>query len=299
MKRIASYGPSYDESEVGGNCQVEHFGWYDTPHRSPVLYPNTFIHCRRWGSHKMRHYRYICVALEFVVKGSATFLLDGVETKVGAGEIFIMQRGRDSGFSTSADEYYEKMTICISGTILNLLIESLHLNRVPKIVLSRVEEAKRRFLEIDRLLREKVPGTEQTLTEKTFSLFLFLGEENRENLYRSYPEPLQKALDFLHGNYSRSDFGMSALAEVAGVSTPTLIRMFHAGLGKTPMEHITEMRMELAKNLLESTQLPVKEIAGRVGYNDPLYFSTVFRNYTGMNPRAYRKFSVPGGTGNA
>ena len=65
------------------------------------------------------------------------------------------------------------------------------------------------------------------------------------------------------------------------------------------MEHITEMRMELAKNLLESTQLPVKEIAGRVGYNDPLYFSTVFRNYTGMNPRAYRKFSVPGGTGNA
>ena len=117
MKRIASYGPSYDESEVGGNCQVEHFGWYDTPHRSPVLYPNTFIHCRRWGSHKMRHYRYICVALEFVVKGSATFLLDGVETKVGAGEIFIMQRGRDSGFSTSADEYYEKMTICISGSV--------------------------------------------------------------------------------------------------------------------------------------------------------------------------------------
>ena len=276
---------------VGGNCQVERSGWYQAPRYSPVLFTDTYLYARRWGSHRLRHHLYRGVALEFIVEGSATFFQDNKKTKLLAGEIFLMRRGHDSGFSTAVDEHYEKMTLCLSGTILDLLVESLHLNEVPKITLTRVEEAKQRFREIRDLLRKKIPGTEQVISEKVFSLFLFLGEENRVNKSRSYPEPLRKALVFLHGTYTRSDVGISALPEIAGVSNPTLIRMFHQYCGKSPMEHLTEMRMELAKNLLESTDLSIKEIAGRVGYNDPLYFSSVFRKFSGMSPRAFRRFS--------
>ncbi len=291
MKRVAVNGPSYDEVEVGGNCQVERSCWYQAPRYSPVLFTDTYLYARRWGSHRLRHHLYRGVALEFIVEGSATFFQDNKKTKLLAGEIFLMRRGHDSGFSTAVDEHYEKMTLCLSGTILDLLVESLHLNEVPKITLTRVEEAKQRFREIRDLLRKKIPGTEQVISEKVFSLFLFLGEENRVNKSRSYPEPLRKALVFLHGTYTRSDVGISALPEIAGVSNPTLIRMFHQYCGKSPMEHLTEMRMELAKNLLESTDLSIKEIAGRVGYNDPLYFSSVFRKFSGMSPRAFRRFS--------
>ena len=291
MKRVAVNGPSYDEVEVGGNCQVERSCWYQAPRYSPVLFTDTYLYARRWGSHRLRHHLYRGVALEFIVEGSATFFQDNKKTKLLAGEIFLMRRGHDSGFSTAVDEHYEKMTLCLSGTILDLLVESLHLNEVPKITLTRVEEAKQRFREIRDLLRKKIPGTEQVISEKVFSLFLFLGEENRVNKSRSYPEPLRKALVFLHGTYTRSDVGISALPEIAGVSNPTLIRMFHEYCGKSPMEHLTEMRMELAKNLLESTDLSIKEIAGRVGYNDPLYFSSVFRKFSGMSPRAFRRFS--------
>lgn len=291
MKRVAVNGPSYDEVEVGGNCQVERSCWYQAPRYNPVLFTDTYLYARRWGSHRLRHHLYRGVALEFIVEGSATFFQDNKKTKLLAGEIFLMRRGHDSGFSTAVDEHYEKMTLCLSGTILDLLVESLHLNEVPKITLTRVEEAKQRFREIRDLLRKKIPGTEQVISEKVFSLFLFLGEENRVNKSRSYPEPLRKALVFLHGTYTRSDVGISALPEIAGVSNPTLIRMFHQYCGKSPMEHLTEMRMELAKNLLESTDLSIKEIAGRVGYNDPLYFSSVFRKFSGMSPRAFRRFS--------
>ena len=295
MKRIVYSGMSYDEVDVGGGSDGEMISWHDMPNRSGLLFPCTFLYTKRWGSHRVRHHCYQYVALELIVDGSATFYLDNKKTKVSAGEIFLMQRGHDCGFSTAADEHYEKMTLCISGTILDLLVESLHLNAVPKITLSRVEEAKHRFHEIEQLLRGKVPGTERIITEKTFSLFLFLGEENRVNQSRSYPEPLRKALDFLHGTYTRGNVGLSILPEVAGVSNPTLIRMFHRYCGKSPMEHVTEMRMELAKNLLESTALSMKEIAGRIGYNDPLYFSSVFRKFTGMSPRAFRKFTREGG----
>lgn len=291
MKKAANAGASYDEFDVGGNYRVESHGWYNAPNRSQVLFPSCFLYTKRWGSHEMRHHQYICVALEFVVEGSATFQLDGRKTKVFAGEIFIMQRGHDSGFSTTADEHYEKMTLCISGSIPDLLLESLHLNTAPKITLLHPEEAQHRFHEIGRMLKEKVPGTENLITEKMFSLFLFLGEENKKNAVMGYPEPLQKVLELLQGGYTRGNVGISSMAEFAGVSTPTLIRMFHKFCGKSPMDYITEMRMELAKNLLEATFLSVKEISARVGYNDSLYFSTAFRKYTGMSPRNFRKLS--------
>lgn len=85
-----------------------------------------------------------------------------------------------------------------------------------------------------------------------------------------------------------SDLSMTAAAVFAGVSTPTLIRLFHKFFNQSPMEYITAMRMEQAKNLLESTFLSIKEISLQTGFNSPLYFSTVFRKYTGINPREFR-----------
>ncbi len=295
MKKISFSEMSYDEISVGGCSDGRIIDWQDAPQQSELLFPCTFLYTKRWGSCHVRHHRYPYVALELILRGSATVELDGRKTRVAAGELFLMQRGRDCGFSTTANEHYEKMTLCLTGTILDLLVESLHLNAVPKITLLHVQEAERRFREIESLLREKVPGSERIIVEKTFSLFLFLGEENRGTRLGRYPEPLRKALEILHGSGIRGNAGIPHLADAVGVSNSTLIRMFHRYCGKSPMEYVTAMRMELAKNLLESTALSMKEIAGRIGYNDPLYFSSVFRKFTGMSPRAFRTFAREGG----
>jgi two-component system response regulator YesN len=46
--------------------------------------------------------------------------------------------------------------------------------------------------------------------------------------------------------------------------------------------------MEEAKSLLKSTSLKILEVAERVGYENPHYFSTVFKKYTGIHPQKYR-----------
>jgi AraC-like DNA-binding protein len=59
--------------------------------------------------------------------------------------------------------------------------------------------------------------------------------------------------------------------------------------GRTVGDWITERRMVQARQLLTGTDLPVGEIARRVGLPDPGYFARVFRHSNGVTPRAWRR----------
>ena len=60
-----------------------------------------------------------------------------------------------------------------------------------------------------------------------------------------------------------------------------LSSVFSQNMQKTFTEYISEKRMEKAKKLLKSTELPTSEIAAQVGYKDPHYFSFVFKKTQG------------------
>jgi AraC-like DNA-binding protein len=57
----------------------------------------------------------------------------------------------------------------------------------------------------------------------------------------------------------------------------------------TPMKYITDIRMNEAKKLLSESSLHVKEVAAVVGYDNPLYFSRIFRSTVGIPPSEYKK----------
>jgi two-component system response regulator YesN len=59
--------------------------------------------------------------------------------------------------------------------------------------------------------------------------------------------------------------------------------------GKTIIEKIIEVRNENACRILKSTDLPVIDIAGKCGYNNPSYFYTSFKKMNGITPTEYRK----------
>ena len=65
--------------------------------------------------------------------------------------------------------------------------------------------------------------------------------------------------------------------------------IFSQEMGVTFTEYLTELRMNRAKELLRTTQMRSSDIAYAVGYNDPHYFSYLFKKHTGMTPRDFRK----------
>lgn len=75
----------------------------------------------------------------------------------------------------------------------------------------------------------------------------------------------------------------------SGLAERTFKRRFRAATGYTPVEYVQTMRIEEAKQLLETTSRPADEIGAAVGYDDPAFFRKLFKRRTGVTPARYRQ----------
>jgi|GEM_PF-190817 len=83
--------------------------------------------------------------------------------------------------------------------------------------------------------------------------------------------------------------GVSAMAASVGLSLAHFSRLFHEVIGQSPRDFVLDIRLRRARHLLMECDLTVQEIAERLGYRDPFFFSRQFREKIGMPPNAYRR----------
>jgi len=81
---------------------------------------------------------------------------------------------------------------------------------------------------------------------------------------------------------------VATLAAQANISPSHFFALFKRRLGSTPIDYFTRLRMQRACRLLEQTPLSIKEVASKLGYDDPFYFSRVFKSVNRMAPSDYR-----------
>lgn len=127
----------------------------------------------------------------------------------------------------------------------------------------------------------------------------------RSNLYFLFSEMFQEAADQnLTGNtgairgairYIHQHFleplPINQLIAESGLSPSCFHRRFLEETGMTPRQLVAALRVEQAKNLLSFTHTPIGEIGSLCGYQDHVYFSRVFHQFTGMSPSAYRRLT--------
>ena len=89
-------------------------------------------------------------------------------------------------------------------------------------------------------------------------------------------------------NHLKEKITLEELSELTHLAPQYLCRLFKAECRITINDYIREQRINEAKWLLESTDLPLMEIADHLGFSDQTYFSTVFKKVTGLTPRHYR-----------
>jgi transcriptional regulator GlxA family with amidase domain len=83
------------------------------------------------------------------------------------------------------------------------------------------------------------------------------------------------------------------VVELANIPERTLKRRFKAATGVTLIDYLQNLRIEEAKRLLESGQMPVDEISVESGYDDPSFFRRLFKRRTGLTPSQYRRMFQP------
>lgn len=99
---------------------------------------------------------------------------------------------------------------------------------------------------------------------------------------------VKQATAYLQQNYARA-LARWEMAEGIGVSEDYLSRVFNQELGLSPWDYLNRYRIAQAKEQLRQSHDSISQIAPRVGFPDPAYFSRVFRRLTGLSPRAYRE----------
>ena len=97
---------------------------------------------------------------------------------------------------------------------------------------------------------------------------------------------------WLKDHYKASNALQQAVAQ-ASIPERTLKRRFKAATGTTLIEYLQNLRIEEAKRLLETGQMPVDDISVEVSYEDPSFFRRLFKRLTGLTPSQYRRMFQP------
>lgn len=105
---------------------------------------------------------------------------------------------------------------------------------------------------------------------------------------RHEDELVRRAEEWMRENMRRG-FSMEEVARAVGASPRNLIRRFKQAEGRTPLDFLQELRVETAKQLLETTRLDLDAIVERVGYRDSSSFRRLFRQQTTLSPSEYRE----------
>lgn len=101
-------------------------------------------------------------------------------------------------------------------------------------------------------------------------------------------DPVQRAMTYLNERYA-AQITVAELAHMVGVSASHLTALFRVSTGGGALVYQTSVRMARARELLDATDLSVAQIAERVGYEDPFYFSRRFKKVHHVSPSQYRQ----------
>lgn len=134
------------------------------------------------------------------------------------------------------------------------------------------------------------PNYEELLTLLLRHIFLLINRQIKEgHRATSYMlEETERATRYFNEHYNLP-ISIDDYAQSRHISACWFIRQFKHYTGITPMQYILSIRIANAQNLLETTSYTISEIASIVGYDNPLYFSRLFKKQLGVSPKEYRK----------
>lgn len=111
----------------------------------------------------------------------------------------------------------------------------------------------------------------------------------KEKRKRNWPGITYEILLYIYGHYNDSELTAEQIAGEFGVGINQLNVLAKKEFGCTVWKLLIQVRMEVAKRLLDTTNQRIVDISSQVGYSNIAYFSTAFRKYYQVSPQEYRK----------
>ncbi len=221
----------------------------------------------------------------FPISGSAEFKMYGRPYLVTEGTIFHGSADTEIFKRVIGNQPWEYILILyeVFNEPSNMrMSEKNFLLKIGKsqIITDLLEKSWINFKNPDNLSKFHVDTIFRRILEETFFRCKNDNINDQEAIYN-------KIIDYIQCNYMNI-ITVNHLAEIGEISESKLFYIFKKYAGINVREYIIKYRMNIASELLKTTDLQINEISQRVGYEDPLYFSRIFKKKLGSSPINYR-----------
>ncbi|PXA04289.1 hypothetical protein DDZ13_07075 [Coraliomargarita sinensis] len=227
--------------------------------------------------------------LIFVNEGKGWYASEGRTHELGANEVLLLPPRRSHCYGADAKAPWSIFWFHFEGRGPEELLDWIIAKPEPQTIVCRSPDTLRR--QFHSILSAVERGYhEHTLLELSRVLINVLTLLHRNPI----SEPNDMRLERIEATMDqmRRDIGrprtLRDYASTSGLSVSQFSHLFKQHTGISPMNYQTEIRMQRACEFLDTTSSSIKDVAWRLGYDDPLYFSRTFKKCTGLSPSQYR-----------
>ncbi len=228
--------------------------------------------------------------LLYIARGKGYFTIDGKLRTLGEGSMILYRPGEPQHYYYRSADKTEVYWVHFTGRDALSLLKYYELPESDNVFsVGSSPDIQWLYRQIIQELQLCRPNYEELLALLLRHLFIVVNRCLTEGARNGGAlSEIERAAHFFNENYSRP-INIEEYAAERHMSACWFIRSFRQAVKQTPMQYILSLRMANAQSLLESTQYNITEVAAAVGYDDPLYFSRLFRRHTGFSPTEYRK----------
>jgi len=225
----------------------------------------------------------------YIANGAGYFNVENEEKKIANGNIVLYRPHEPQKYKLVLEDAPEVYWIHFQGSkthalldkfgILNNSVHYVGIHGDFSIIFEKI---------IVELQLKKMYFSEYSNSKFIELLTLFargISEQKVEN--PRYYDQIFNAVELFHQNLDK-EISIKDYAHMCGMSPGWFSKCFRMRFSVSPQEYITNLRLKKAKELLDSSSYNVTEIAMLCGYNNPFYFSRIFKEHTGLSPSKYR-----------
>lgn len=250
--------------------------------------------------HATYHYRertdpinqYILI---YCIKGSGWYEVKGKHYDVRANQVFVIPIGEKHTYASNNEDPWTIYWIHFDGKMASEFTDKMY---KPKDIqpgsTSRITDRNTIFEEMFLTLSDKY--SVDNLRYTSCLLYGFLVTFIYLNLFRKYRDQndrindeniINAALKYMNENLEKQ-LSLKQLAQYIGYSVSQFSYIFKNNTGHSPLNYFNMMKIQRACQLLETTDMKINQISGKIGIDDSYYFSRMFKKIVGISPLKYR-----------
>ena len=227
----------------------------------------------------------------YVANGKTHFWFDGREEIVSAGHMVLYKPEEIQKYVYYLEDNPEVFWIHFTGSDVKNILAYHGISLDEHVFYCGVlPDYKALFRKIIQELQLCRYGYEDYIASLFNDILLLVDRQQHEQKKATgnVQEQIERAAAYFNENYN-TKISIDDYAESLHISTNWFIHNFKQYAGMSPAQYILSLRMVNAQSLLERTTYNIKEISEIVGYENPLYFSRVFKKEIGKSPAQYSK----------